>query len=100
MTQTILAVLLLASTLGCSRNAPEDEADGVVLYATEWCGYCRKARRFLQENDIPFVEYDIEKSAEGRRQYEALNGRGIPLLKVKGTVIRGYSPEAIMAALE
>ncbi len=72
----------------------------VVLYATDWCGYCKLTRRFLDQKGIPFSEFDIEKSAKGRKAYEALGGRGIPLLDVNGTLIRGYSPEAILAALE
>lgn len=72
----------------------------VTLYATDWCGYCKQTRRFLDSKGIPYKEYDIEKSAEGRKAYEALGGRGIPLIDVNGTVIRGFSEEAILAALK
>ena len=72
----------------------------VVLYATDWCGYCKLTRRFLDQKGIPFKEYDIEKDAEARKAYEALGGRGIPVLDVNGTLIRGYEPEAILAALK
>ncbi|CAI8871247.1 MULTISPECIES: glutaredoxin family protein [unclassified Pseudomonas] len=72
----------------------------VVLYATDWCGYCKLTRRFLDQKGIPFKEYDIEKDAEARKVYEALGGRGIPVLDVNGTLIRGYEPEAILAALK
>ena len=72
----------------------------VVLYATDWCGYCKLTRRFLDQKGIPFKEYDIEKNAEARKVYEALGGRGIPVLDVNGTLIRGYEPEAILAALK
>ncbi|KFE56688.1 glutaredoxin family protein [Pseudomonas syringae] len=72
----------------------------VVMYATEWCGYCKQTRRFLDSKGIPYKEYDIEKSTEGRKAYEALGGRGIPLIDVNGTIIRGFSEEAILAALK
>lgn len=72
----------------------------VVLYATDWCGYCKQARRFLDSKGIPYTEYDIEKSKEGRKAYEALGGRGIPLIDVNGTLIRGFSPDEILAALK
>jgi len=72
----------------------------VVLYATDWCGYCKLTRRFLDQKGIPFKEYDIDKDAEARKAYEALGGRGIPVLDVNGTLIRGYEPEAILAALK
>ena len=72
----------------------------VVMYATDWCGYCKQTRRFLDSKGIPFKEYDIEKSEEGRKAYEALGGRGIPLIDVNGTIIRGFNEKAILAALK
>lgn len=72
----------------------------VVLYSTDWCGYCKQARRFLDSKGIPFREFDIEKDAEARKAYEALGGRGIPLIDVNGTLIRGFDPDEILAALK
>ncbi|MFJ5255753.1 glutaredoxin family protein [Pseudomonas sp. NPDC088414] len=72
----------------------------VVLYATDWCAYCKQTKRFLDSKGIPFKEFDIEKDAEARKAYEALGGRGIPLIDVNGTLIRGFDPDEILAALK
>ncbi|HGM5552357.1 TPA: glutaredoxin family protein [Pseudomonas putida] len=72
----------------------------VVLYATDWCGYCKQTKRFLDSKGILFKEFDIEKDAEARKAYEALGGRGIPLIDVNGTLIRGFDPDEILAALK
>ncbi|MCP1474576.1 mycoredoxin [Pseudomonas sp. EB276 TE3739] len=72
----------------------------VVLYATDWCGYCKQTKRFLDSKGIPFKEFDIEKDADARKAYEALGGRGIPLIDVNGTLIRGFDPDEILAALK
>ncbi|WLD69095.1 MULTISPECIES: glutaredoxin family protein [Pseudomonas] len=72
----------------------------VVLYATQWCGYCKQIRRFLDQKGIPYQALDIEKDAQARLAYEALGGGGIPFVAVNGTLIREYSPEKIMAALK
>ena len=77
----------------------QDKAN-VVLYATEWCGYCKLTRRFLDQKGIPYKEFDIEKDAVARKDYEALGGGGIPIIDVNGTLIRGYDPDAILAALK
>jgi mycoredoxin len=69
----------------------------VVLYATSWCGYCARARDLMNANGIEFVEYDIEKSEEGREQYNRLGGRGIPVLVIKGEVIFGFDESRILA---
>lgn len=73
--------------------------EGVVLYATSWCGYCAKTRDFFKANKIDYVEYDIEKSAEGKAQYDQLNGSGIPLVVIRGEVVRGYNPSVFKDAL-
>ncbi|HHI93228.1 MAG TPA: glutaredoxin family protein [Gammaproteobacteria bacterium] len=77
-----------------------DGDNGVILYATQWCGYCEKAREFMASNNIEYQEYDIEKSEKGANDYKALNGNGVPLLVVNNKVIRGYKPSEIMAALD
>lgn len=74
--------------------------EGVVLYATEWCGYCKKARDFFKQHDIAYVEYDIEKSPEGKAQYDQLHGSGIPLLVIRGEVLRGYDLNAMKKLLK
>ncbi|NUT89151.1 glutaredoxin family protein [Pseudomonas corrugata] len=71
----------------------------ITLYATDWCGYCKATRRFLDEKGVPYREFDIEKDSEARKAYEALGGRGIPILDVNGTLIRGYEPQRILEAL-
>lgn len=71
----------------------------VVLYATSWCAYCRKTRKFLSEKNIPYREIDIENSSEGYQQFKNLGGRGVPLILVNGRVIKGYDTKRIMEYL-
>lgn len=73
----------------------EQYGDEVVLYSTEWCGYCKKTRELLWQNDIPFTELDIETSARGKYEFDQLNGRGIPLMIIEGEIVRGYNPKRI-----
>ena len=64
----------------------------ITLYSTAWCGYCKKARAYLQRNNIAFTEKDIEKSASANREHKALGGRGVPLLVRNGKETRaGFS---------
>ncbi len=71
----------------------------VILYATEWCGYCQKTRVLFKENNISYVEYDIERSPRSYKEYKRLGGIGVPLLKINGKVIDGYQPQLILASL-
>lgn len=102
----VLAVLVLIQNwerIATALHPPEPisgvAAGDVLLYATSWCGYCEKARKFLRARDVPFTEHDIERSPAARRDYEALNGRGVPVLVIRGRVVHGYDPQAMLAAL-
>ena len=75
-------------------------ADHVVLYATSWCNYCEKTRRYFDAAGIPFTEYDIENSPHGRAHYKRLGGRGVPLITIGDATIHGFDTGAIRSALE
>ncbi len=72
----------------------------VILYSTRWCPYCAKARRFFHKANIPFTEYDIEKSPDRYREYEAYELPGVPLIIIGTTAIQGYDPKAIRINIE
>jgi len=63
----------------------------VIMYSAEWCGICKRAKRYFNANNIPFTEYDIDKSKKGRREYERLGGGGIPIILVGKQRINGFS---------
>lgn len=73
-------------------------AGGVVLYATDWCGYCQKTRELFAANGVSYVEVDIEKSEAGYRDYKRLGGRGVPVVSANGTVIHGFAPQRLLEA--
>jgi glutaredoxin 3 len=47
----------------------------IVMYATNWCPYCSRARRLLQSKGVPFEEIDIDARPEARAQMLARSGR-------------------------
>jgi glutaredoxin len=69
----------------------------VVMYSTNWCPYCAKARAYFRRCEIRFVEYDIEASAQNRVQFQALNGRGIPLIMIGDKRLDGFSVRSFEA---
>lgn len=81
-------------------NPPPDYSaaheEDVILYATSWCGYCKEARKLFKENGIDYFEYDIEKSPEGRDQFTRLGGKGVPLILINGTVLKGFDTNEVL----
>ena len=65
------------------------------MYATAWCGYCKKARQYFADNGIDFVEYDIEKDRAAKRDFDTLLGSGTPLLYQGYTRVVGFDQRKI-----
>lgn len=68
-------------------------ATEVVLYSASWCGNCDRARAWFQQNDVPFVEYDVEDSRKGRGDFAAMGGKAVPVIVVGDRKMVGFSPE-------
>ena len=82
----------------CGKKVVPD-ANTVVMLSASWCGYCRRARAFMQDEGIKHCEYDVETSAEGRREYAALPMKIVPVIKVGDETLIGFSPEELKHAL-
>lgn len=63
----------------------------VFMYSTEWCGYCKKAKRYFQKHGIAFTEYDIEKNRSAKAEYDRIGGRGVPVILVGDKRMNGFS---------
>jgi glutaredoxin len=63
----------------------------VVMYSTVWCGYCKQARAYFAQNNIPYTDYDVEQSAEAKQNYDAIGGRGVPVIFIGQSRMNGFS---------
>jgi len=85
------------------KRQPASGARGgpVVLYSTSWCPYCKKARRYLERRGVKFTVKDVGRSRDALEEMLRKSGgsRGVPVIDVGGTIIRGYNPRALDRAL-
>jgi glutaredoxin len=63
----------------------------VVLYSADWCGYCRKAKRHLEDRGVPYELRDVDIPAAKEELLARTGGKGIPVLDLDGRILRGYS---------
>ncbi len=58
----------------------------IKVYGSNWCGDCRRAKRFLQERGIAFKEVNIEDSPEAAALVMKVNDgrRKIPTIEIDG----------------
>jgi glutaredoxin 3 len=50
-------------------------AGSIVMYTTNWCPYCERARRLLKSKGLPFEEVDVESAPEKRAEMLSRSGR-------------------------
>lgn len=75
-------------------TTPENADGKVVLYRTEWCGYCKRAAAYMQSNNVPFIERDIERNAGYKAEFKRLGGKGVPLIVLGEKTMSGFSESA------
>lgn len=82
-------------------------SDGsVVLYSAEWCGYCKKAKAWMQQHQVPVVERDVEKAPGAQAELQAklkaagIPGGGIPVVDWAGTMVMGFDVAAFERLLK
>jgi len=106
----LLALAFLFTALLCPRafmqTAKADDASpqsqstpNIVMYATQTCGYCVKARSWFKSRNLAWEERDIETSAVANKEWKSLGGQGTPLIVIDGERIHGFDQARIEALL-
>lgn len=78
----------------------------VILYGASWCGACKEAAEFMTKRGIAFIEKDIEKEPEARKEMldkaraQGVSAQGIPVLDVHGTLMAGFDPVRLGSLLD
>lgn len=84
---------LFAQSLGATNWKP------VVLYYTDWCGHCTRARTWLKENKVPHQAINIETSETGQTAMNALirskKGRpgALPTFLIGDELMQGWNAD-------
>jgi glutaredoxin len=73
----------------------------VTLYSAPWCVYCRIVKRFLNEEQTPYIEINIDQDEEAGKRVEQWNNgdRIIPTLDIDGTILTNPSPTQLRQVL-
>jgi glutaredoxin 3 len=54
---------------------PRPDENGVTVYTTEPCGFCRQAKALLQARGVDYREVNLSKDPDGRANLVALTGQ-------------------------
>ena len=72
----------------------------VKVYSTSICPYCIRAKQFLKDNNIAFLNIDVSSDQEAAEEMVQKSGQmGVPVLDIDGEIIVGFDKERIQEAL-
>ena len=67
------------------------DTNGVTLYTTEPCGFCRQAKALLASRGIAYSEVDLAKDPDGRADLVARTGQmTFPQIVIGDRAIGGF----------
>lgn len=73
-------------------------SDGITLYSAPWCGYCKKAKAYLNFKGIAYQDVDID-TLDGKLAFAQTGKKSIPFLVDGRRAIQGFSLAAYDAFL-
>lgn len=63
----------------------------IIIYSTPTCVYCRMAKDFLTDKNIPFTEYDLTRDVTMRDEVIKKTGQmAVPVIEVDGETMVGF----------
>ncbi len=70
----------------------------IVLYTTQYCGYCRAAKQLLSDKGYQFTEIDVGEAPGLREEMVQLAGglRTVPQIFIDGIHVGGYEELAAL----
>ena len=64
----------------------------VVIYSTPACPWCHRAKAYLSQKAIPYVDYDVAQDRDkAKEMIEKSKQMGVPVITVDGEVIVGFN---------
>ncbi|WP_392455903.1 glutaredoxin family protein [Chryseomicrobium aureum] len=73
----------------------------VTVYSTTTCPYCDMMKNFLDQQNIPYTNVDVQKDpAAANRLVETTGQMGVPQTNVNGQWVLGFDPNRVMELLK
>ncbi|OGY38668.1 MAG: NrdH-redoxin [Candidatus Brennerbacteria bacterium RIFOXYC1_FULL_41_11] len=68
----------------------------VKIYSTATCAYCAMAKKFLNDNKVPFQEIRVDQDRQALQEMVQKTGQmGVPVIDVDGKVMVGFNQKVL-----
>jgi len=71
--------------------ADEKKYPRVIMFSTPTCTYCRKAKQYFREKQVPFRDVDVSKDqAAARDMFRRSGQQGVPQIQIGNQIVVGF----------
>lgn len=67
----------------------------VVMFTTDWCPVCKKAKSYFESKKYSYCEFDVEKDSFANLYYRELDSAGVPTILIGDSMTVGFYPDKI-----
>ncbi len=72
----------------------------VTLYSSRQCAHCKQLKQVLLQNNIKFMEFDVQSNRRAAKDFQRLGARGVPVLLVGESRLDGFQPQKLNKLLK
>ena len=91
---------------GIQSTTPVEGEYIVMLYSTDWCYWCKVAKKWMKKEKIKFLERDYDDPFHKKKvkEYAKIIGYegnldSVPIFVIGPKIIVGYNPEQILCEI-
>lgn len=67
----------------------------VLIYSSETCGYCHKAKEFFKKNGVVYTQKDVNTDPTAQSELANMGAKGVPVIIVDKEVIMGFDEKRL-----
>jgi glutaredoxin-like YruB-family protein len=76
-------------------------AHKIIVYGTEWCPWCKRAKSFFEDNKIDFEYVDVgADQLKAQEMVEKSGQTGVPVIDIDGVIVVGFDELKIKTLLK
>jgi len=87
---------LLSGTKHVSKKEGKGQRLKVVVYSSDGCPWCGRAKSYLRKNSIPFNEINVSRNSSAAQDIFRRSGQmGTPQIDINGHIVVGFDQPKI-----
>jgi glutaredoxin-like YruB-family protein len=73
----------------------------VKVYSTPTCPFCKKVKKFLDENSVEYTNYNVADNQDKAQEMIDKSGQmGVPVIDVDGELVIGFNKDKLKELLD